>query len=295
MQKIVPHLWFDKEAVEATEFYASAFPNSKVDSLSKLNDTPSGDCDVVAFTLMGQEFMAISAGPYFKFNPSISFTVSCESIEEVKELWDKLSPGGEALMELGEYPFSPMYGWIQDKYGVSWQIIFFKEGRPNQRIIPHLMFTGDVCGKAEEAINLYASIFPNSKVGEIWRYQNQPPDKDGTVTHAFFELDSQEFGAMDSSPEHGHKFKFNEAISFMVNCKDQEEIDYYWEKLSADPETEQCGWLKDKFGVSWQVIPENLEQMLRDGTEDQKKRVTEAFLKMKKFNLAELEKAYKGE
>ena len=124
MQKIIPHLWFDKEAVEAAEFYTSVFKNSRIKSTTKLHNTPSGSVDIVTFDIMGYEFMAISAGPLFKINPSISFHVKCKTTDEVDAIWEKLLDGGKVLMELGEYPFSKKYGWIQDKYGVSWQIIF---------------------------------------------------------------------------------------------------------------------------------------------------------------------------
>ena len=152
-QKIVPHLWFDREAREAAEFYVSVFPDSRVTNVTTLRDTPSGDCDVVSFELAGQPFMAISAGPLFKFNESISFIVYCET---------------------------------------------------------------------------------------------------------------------------------------------QDEIDRYWERLSADPESEQCGWLKDKYGLSWQVVPLKLDELLRGGSEDQIARVTQAFLPMKKLEIAALERAYAG-
>jgi predicted 3-demethylubiquinone-9 3-methyltransferase (glyoxalase superfamily) len=152
-QKITPHLWFDKEAKEAAEFSTSIFPNSKITNVTTLHNTPSGDCDVVSFELSGQPFMAISAGPLFKYN---------------------------------------------------------------------------------------------------------------------------------------------ESISFMVYCDTQEEIDYYWKKLSSVPEAEQCGWLKDKYGISWQIVPTTMDEMMRNGTEEQIARVTQAFLKMKKFDLAELQKAYEG-
>jgi predicted 3-demethylubiquinone-9 3-methyltransferase (glyoxalase superfamily) len=154
MQKIVPHLWFDKEAREAAEFYASVFPDSKVTNVTTLHDTPSGDSDIVSFELLGQPFMAISAGPLFKFN---------------------------------------------------------------------------------------------------------------------------------------------ESISFIVHCDTQDEIDYYWQKLSAVPEAEQCGWLKDKYGLSWQIVPSGMETMLRSGSEEQIARVTQAFLPMKKLDIAELERAYSGQ
>jgi predicted 3-demethylubiquinone-9 3-methyltransferase (glyoxalase superfamily) len=153
MQRIVPHLWYDKEAKEAAEFYASVFPGSKITNVTTLHDTPSGDTDIVSFELFGQPFMAISAGPLFKFN---------------------------------------------------------------------------------------------------------------------------------------------ESISFMVYCETQEEIDSYWEKLSADPEAEQCGWLKDKYGLSWQIVTKRMDELLESGTEEQVARVTQAFLPMKKLDIAELEKAYVG-
>jgi predicted 3-demethylubiquinone-9 3-methyltransferase (glyoxalase superfamily) len=151
--KITPHLWFDKEAREAAEFYASVFPHSRITNVTVLHDTPSGDAEIVSFELMGQPFMAISAGPLFKFNESVSFMVSCDS---------------------------------------------------------------------------------------------------------------------------------------------QQEIDYYWERLSADPAAEQCGWLKDKYGLSWQVTPSRLAEMLEEGTPEQVDRVTQAFLPMKKLDIAKLEAAYHG-
>ena len=293
MQKITPHLWFDKEAKEAAKFYLSVFPNSRITNVNTLHNTPSGDCDIVSFTLSGQEFIAISAGPLFKINPSISFTVVCETKEEVDLLWKKLSKGGKALMELGEYPFSERYGWIQDQYGVSWQLIFFRNHKLKQTISPFLMFVGDVCGKAEEAINFYVSVFKNAKAGEMIRYDKaQKPEQEGTVAHAFFTLEGQEFAALDSARE--HNFTFNEAISFIVRCDSQPEIDYYWKKLSQGGEESVCGWLKDKFGVSWQVVPTVMDEMMKDKDPERLARVTEAFLKMKKFDIAELEKAYQG-
>ncbi len=153
MKKITPHLWFNKEAKEAAEYYVSVFPNSKINNVTTLNDTPSGDCDIVSFELNSQPFMAISAGPLFKFS---------------------------------------------------------------------------------------------------------------------------------------------EAISFMVHCETQDQIDYYWDKLSADPKAEQCGWLKDKYGVSWQIVPTAMDEIFKDKDEEKLARVTQAFLKMKKFDIAELEKARDG-
>lgn len=304
-QKIVPHLWYDKEAKEAAQFYASVFPDSRITNVTTLHDTPSGDADVVSFTLWGRKFMAISAGPLFRFNPSISFFVNFDPLlfdpsptrdkdarEKLDEMWEKLSDGGTVLMEIGQYPFSERFGWIQDRYGLSWQLILTNpEGDPRPPIVPSMLFVGDNCGRAEEAIGFYLSVFRNSKQGSMFRYgAGQEPDREGTIMFADFMLEDTWFAAMDSA--HEHDFAFNEAISFMVNCDDQGEIDYYWEKLSAVPEAEQCGWLKDKFGVSWQIVPTLLDEMMREGTKDQIARVTQAFLPMKKFDIAALERAY---
>jgi predicted 3-demethylubiquinone-9 3-methyltransferase (glyoxalase superfamily) len=298
MQKITPHLWFDKEAKEAAEFYASVFPDSKVTNITTLHNTPSGDADVVSFELWGQKFMAISAGPLFKFNPSVSFFVNFDPSREenarkkLDTMWEKLSEGGKALMPLDKYPFSERYGWIADKYGMSWQLILANpEGDPRPPIVPSFLFVGDVCGKAEEAINFYLSVFKNSKQGLIARYpKGMEPDKEGTVMFADFMLENQWFAAMDSA--HEHNFSFNEAISFMVSCDTQKEIDDYWEKLSAVPEAEQCGWLKDKYGISWQVVPTAMDEMMSKGTQEQIDRLTQAFLPMKKLDIAKLKHAY---
>ncbi len=292
-QKIVPHLWFDKEAKEAAALYTSIFKNSRIKNTRTIHNTPSGDAELLTIELMGQDFMLISAGPFFKFTPAISFLVLLSTKEEVDAVWTKLADGGTALMELGEYPFSERYGWIKDKFGLSWQLIYNPDPKIKQRIAPTLMFVGTVSGKAEEAINFYTSVFHNAKEGSILRYgKGEEPDKEGTIKHAVFTLEGMEFAAMDSALP--HDFTFNEAVSLIVNCQTQEEIDYYWEKLSADPKAEQCGWLKDKYGVSWQITPTAMEKMLADKDEKRVARVTEAFLKMKKFDIAALQRAYEG-
>lgn len=235
--------------------------------------------------------MALNGGPVFKFNPSISFHVKCKTKDDVDAIWEKLSEGGMVLMELGEYPFSERYDWLQDKYGISWQLIFTGESEMKQIIIPVLMFVNDVCGSAREAVNFYASLFHNAKVGHIIRYgEGEEPDKEGTVKYAAFILESQEFGAMDSA--HKHNFAFNEAISFIVNCKDQEEIDNFWENLSANPKAEMCGWLKDKYGVSWQIVPAILDKMLQDKDSKKAENVMKAMLQMKKIDIKALKQAY---
>lgn len=293
MKWITPHLWFDKEAVEAAEFYAANLPGARVTNVATIKDTPSGDCDIVSFELFGQPFMAISAGPLFRFTPAISFLVRCGTPEEVDALWSKLSEGGDSLMPLDSYPFSDRYGWTTDRYGLSWQVMHDKGGETGQTIVPTLMFVGDVCGKAEAAVEHYTSVFPNSEIDHVDRYgEGDEPDQPGTIRHTGFALDGYRFAAMDSA--HVHDFGFNEAISFMVSCETQQEIDYYSDGLSAVPEAEQCGWLKDRFGVSWQVVPAALDELMGKGTEEQSARVTQAFLKMKRFDIDELRRAFAG-
>jgi len=298
MQKIVPHLWFSKEAKEAAEFYASLFPNSKVTNIVTLHNTPSGDNDAVSFELWGYSFMAISAGPLFKLNPSISFMVNFDpsrdkdALTRINEIWRRLADGGKILMPIEKYSFSERYGWIQDKYGVSWQLILTNpQGEERPVIIPSFLFAGRLAGKAEEATDFYISIFKNSKRGTIARYPaGMDPDKEGTVMFTDFMIESQWLAAMDSGRP--HDFTFNEAVSLIVNCQTQQDIDYYWEKLSAVAEAEQCGWLKDKYGVSWQIVPADMEKMMKDGTREQIDRVVQTLLPMKKIDLEKLKEVY---
>ena len=309
--KIVPHLWFDDQAVDAANFYASLFPESRVDGVTPIPaDTPSGPAgsvEVVEFVLFGQPFMAINAGPEFQFNPSISFMVNFDPLffgdaasrdqdakKKIDEVWDKLSAGGKALMPIDRYPFSERYGWVEDKYGLTWQLILTNpDGDPRPPIVPSLLFTQQNAGKAEEAVDFYRSVFKNTKLGSRVRYgADQPSEKEGTVMFSDFVLENQWFAAMDSAQK--HDFIFNEAVSLIVNCRDQKEIDHYWKKLSAVRAAEQCGWLKDRFGVSWQIVPTVLGQMMKDADPSRARRATEAMLQMKKLDIAELERAYAG-
>lgn len=306
MNKIIPHLWFDNQAREAAAFYASVFPESKLNSSSTIHNTPSGDCDIINFEIWNTPFMAISAGPYFKPNPSINFIVNFDPLffgndrsavrdkarAKLDEVWNKLLPGGKVLMPLEKYFFSERYGWIQDKYGFSWQLILTQPDRARRpTIIPSMMFIGANAGRADEAVHFYTSVFKNSERGMEHRYDGKtPPDKAGTLAFVDFKLEGQWFAALDSA--HKHEFQFNEAVSLLISCENQQEIDYYWNKLSAVPEAEQCGWLKDKFGVSWQVNSAEMNEMMSKGTPEQVDRLVQSFLQMKKFDLAKLKKAF---
>ena len=290
MQKIVPHLWFDTQALEAVELYVSLFEDSKILNTAMLYDTPSKDAQTVEFQLAGFEFAAISAGPYFTFNSSTSLMVACETKEEVDRLYRSLIDGGSELMPLGTYDFSQWYAWISDKYGLNWQIILVKNINEHKKIRPCLLFGLEACGKTQEAMDYYTSVFPKSKVGYVNHYQEgESHDIRAKINYAELEIFNLEMVMMDHG--YGGDAKFNEAISFMIQCEDQKEIDYYWEKLSFVPEAEACGWVKDQFGISWQIVPKMMEELLSNGTEEELKRVTEAFLKMEKIDIVALQKA----
>ncbi len=278
-QKITPNLWFDGNAKEAADFYTSAFeggeilstnyyPKSKEEGLADFQESLSGDVLTVAFKLGDLQFVAINAGSEFKFNPSISFMVNFDPSRDdnaeahLNDLWEKLAEGGEVLMPLDAYPYSKRYGWCKDRFGLTWQLMLTNtDGEPRPFIIPSLMFSGDVTNKAEEAINYYISTFKDSGLGTVACYtEDTGPAKAGSLMFADFNLGGQWFAAMDSGVE--QPFTFNEAVSLSISCKDQAEIDYFWGKLSTVPEAEQCGWCKDQYGVSWQVAPENTEELL---------------------------------
>lgn len=291
MPTIIPHLWYDTQAKEAALFYTTLFKHSALLDSTILADTPSGDAELVSFTLAGMEFAAISAGPYFHLNPSISLFVSCKTKEDVNTKWEALSQGGKILMPLQSYPFSTYYGWVEDRFGLSWQLTLNESSSLSIR--PCLLFAQEACGKAYEAISYYVSLFESSAIHNASFYEKETKaENHATLQFASFRLKEQEFIAMDHGLE--GDFTFNEAFSFMVNCKNQEEIDYYWNALSADPEAEQCGWLKDRFGVSWQIVYDKMNDLMFQGTKAEVERVTQAFMEMKKLNIAVLEQARIG-
>lgn len=293
VKKIIPHLWFDKEAKEAALFYAGVFPDSSYLDSIIIENTPSGNSEIVRFSLSGIDFEAISAGPYFKFNPSINLLVHCNTESELKSIWKELKEGGMEHMPLGEYPFSKLYSWVQDKYGLNWQLLLNDQGSYAQKIVPSLMFSKDVCGRAQEAIEFYRSVFNDSNLNIISYYnEGEAPNSKAIINYSSMNIQCFEINLMDNAME--ADFTFNEAFSIIIRCKDQEEIDYYWSRLSAVPDAEACGWLKDKFGVSWQVVPDNMDDILFGGSKEEIERVTEAFLRMKKFDLDALEIARKG-
>jgi predicted 3-demethylubiquinone-9 3-methyltransferase (glyoxalase superfamily) len=275
---INPFLWFDNQAAAVSEFYAATFPGARL-----LGGSPP----VVSVRVGELKLSLLDGGPQFKVNPSISFFYNCESETEIDALWKSLSGGGTARMPLDAYPFARRYGWIEDRFGVNWQLIL-PSAPPRQKVFPSLMFTQERCGKAEEALRFYTSVFKGSSVGTLSRYgAGQAPDREGTLNYGEFSLAGHWFSAMDSA--HPHQFTFTEGVSLCVTCENQQEIDYFWDRLTEGGSESQCGWLKDRFGVSWQVVPRVLEELMADPARS--KRVVEAFLQMKKFDIAALLRA----
>lgn len=279
MQKqIYPCLWFDNNAKAAAQFYCSLFPNAKITEENPM---------VVMWELNGTKIMGLNGGPVFAINPSISFFVLCETIEETNTLWDKLSEGGKVMMPINAYPWSERYGWVQDKFGMTWQVAVVYNKGDKMKITPSFLFTDVHFGQGEEAVRFYTSVFPNSKIDQIIPYPKEDPNA-GKLMYSEFNLNGYPMIAMDGPGE--HKYTFNEGVSLVINCGTQKEIDYYWDRLiEGGGKESQCGWLKDKFGVSWQVVPTNLGKMVSDPVKGQ--RVVAAFMKMKKFVIADLENA----
>ena len=196
------------------------------------------------------------------------------------------------MMPLDKYDWSPRYAWVQDKFGLSWQLDVEKINSP-QKIVLALLFVNDKVLKVKEAANYYSTVFPDSKIIMEWPYDKSAGLTEGTLLFAQFKLADHLFNAMSGQGE--HNFDFNEAFSFAVNCKDQAEVDYYWNKLTSDGGAESmCGWLKDKFGVSWQIVPTRLIELLGDPDPAKAQKVMMAMLQMKKIIIADLEDAYEN-
>ncbi|MEO5777299.1 MAG: VOC family protein [Flavobacterium sp.] len=278
-EKITPCLWFDGQAKEAADLYCSIFKDAKITSQSPI---------VTEISASGQSITLLDGGPMYQPNPSISFYYTCEEETELQQIWEALSNEGTIMMPLDKYPWSEKYGWITDKFGISWQLSLGKISDVGQKIAPFLMFTGKNCGRAEEAIKHYTTIFKNPKTEGIYRYDDtESPNKEGTIKHAQIILNDQTFMLMDSATD--HKFNFTEGVSLTIHCENQEEIDYYWEKLTEDGEESRCGWLKDKFQVSWQIIPNILGKLMSDPKTVGK--AAQAFMSMRKINIEQIVQA----
>ncbi len=295
-QKVIPHLWFDSQAEDAARFYTSVFDNSRVlrtthygQAGSELSGKAKDSVMTVEFEIEGHRFVALNGGPMFRFSPAISFFVACSSVGEVDRLFQELSPNGEVLMPLDSYPFSERYAWINDRYGMSWQLYL---GSGRAKISPCLLFVKKHFRKAEEAVRFYVSLFERSQIHTIAYYDRSEGDQEGAVKHASFSLDGSHFIAMDSGLDHA--FTFTPAVSFMVECTDQREIDHFWDGLSAVPEAQQCGWLQDKCGISWQIVPADLDDMISNPDHEIAEQMMKTVLGMKKLDINVLRDIYES-
>lgn len=296
LSTIVPYLWFDNEAIEAAEFYTSVFPDSQIRTTSVYKQDGE-TIQEVAFDLGGQSFFSINAGPLWKINPAISFMVNFDpsvmddAKQSLKSLWQKLSEGGKALMPLDAYDFSPLFGWVEDKFGVSWQLILTDPGGdPRPFIMPAIMFTEQAQATTLAARRHYLDVFEHTEEGLLVPFEEG--QSLGEIMFSDIKLENLWYVLSDSFGL--HDFSLNGAISFMLQCDTQDQVDYYWHHLSADPSEEQCGWLKDKNGVYWQIVPRRFLAMIREGSGEQVRRVMEKMQASKKLVIAELEEAYRG-
>jgi predicted 3-demethylubiquinone-9 3-methyltransferase (glyoxalase superfamily) len=279
-------LWFNGQAKAAADLYCSIFPDSKIKSESPV---------VVDFELCGQRFIGLNGGDMYRPNAAISFYVACETEAEVRSLWEILSENGKDMMPLGKYPWSDLYGWMQDCFGVTWQITVDKTRAAGQRITPSMLFTLESHGKGNEAIDFYTSVFPNSTLVMKAFYDEGESNyaSTGMLKFSQFNLLGQSFTIMDSG--FPMPYTFNEGISFVVDCDNQAEVDYFWGKLTEGGQESQCAWLKDKFGVSWQIVPKLLTQLLNHPDREKAGRAMQAMFKMRKIDTVALQKAFDGQ
>lgn len=269
---ITPGIWCDGTAVEAGDFYAAVFRDTSVTGTTRYPDEGlpefqagmAGEPLTVDVDVAGRRLMLINAGPEFTPNHSISFLLNFDPAalggedgarSYLDEVHAALIDGGDELMPLGEYAHSPRYAWVRDRYGVTWQLMLTDpEGDPRPFLTPCLMFAGENQDRAEEATDYWMSVIDDSSRGALHR------TADGAVLFTDFLLGGDWFAAMDSAVP--QDLAFNEGISLEIRCAGQDGIDRLWRALSSDPAAEQCGWCRDRYGLSWQVVPENIDELM---------------------------------
>jgi predicted 3-demethylubiquinone-9 3-methyltransferase (glyoxalase superfamily) len=272
---IYPCVWCNNNAAELAEFYVSVFPDTKI-----IDENPV----VVRLEMSGQRLMLLNGSDLFRPNPSISLMYLTSLESEVEQIYAKLIETGTALMPLDQYPFSPMYGWVEDQFGVSWQLYTGKEDII-QKIVPTLMFVNHNNGKAAEAVDFYTSLFPDAESRGLLRYSGEEGETTGNIQHGEFLINHYLLRIMDSSWPHA--FNFTEGVSLVVECDSQQEIDSYWSGLiSGGGEESMCGWLKDRYGVRWQIVTSTIDKLIARSP-----RVMEEMMKMRKLDIRRLQQA----
>ncbi|MFH0372950.1 MULTISPECIES: VOC family protein [unclassified Streptococcus] len=287
MQPIIPHLWYDTEAKEAVAFYVDLF-GGKLDWTYTITDTPSGDSDLIQFQLGDMTLAAISAGPYFKLNESMSLMVNVASKDEVTRLYQALSEGGRVLMPLGEYPFSPYYVWLEDRFGLSWQLSYAPDLDNSYQFDICLLFSQDQVGLAQPMLDYYKDKLPQASVGQLSYYgEGEAAVEAAKLNYAELLVAGQKMIVMDHG--YGGEASFNEAFSLMVYVDSQDELNFYYDLLSAVPEAEMCGWVKDQFGISWQIVPRILMEAYDTASPEQIKAVNAAVMTMKRLDIGTIQ------
>jgi predicted 3-demethylubiquinone-9 3-methyltransferase (glyoxalase superfamily) len=296
--EIVPCIWLDDQAEQAAALYLKAVGDGRILGMSRYpqsHDNPSrrprGSVLTVDLELPGRRLTLLNGGPIFKPNPSVSFFAYVATAEAADRLYGALAEGGAPLMPIGSYPWSERYGWIADRFGVSWQVMSARRPPGAPAITPSLMFVGAQHGRAEEAMRFYTGVFPGSRIADVARYAaGEGPE--GTVKLGRFVLSGQDLVAMDGQGE--HRFGFDEGVSLQVMCEDQATLDRYWDALAAGGSHGPCGWLKDRFGLSWQVVPKQIATWMGGGDPAARDRAFQAVMGMGKLDVGAIERAFDG-
>ena len=272
MQKLLPTIWFNGTAPEAADFYCQTFTSAQILSSSNYpsEGLPAGQEELaqqpmlIELEIDGFRIQLLNADDHFSPNPSISFMVNFNPADHadpraaIDELWAKLSQDGTVLMPLESYDFSDYYGWCADRYGVSWQLILRPADQPKRPLIqPAMLFTDPAQGKAGAASEKYVKVLRRLGPSSVGYRVNYPDDPE-SILYAEAQIAGEHFIVMDSNVD--HDFGFTPGFSFTLLCSGQDEIDAIWQDLAAVEQP--CGWCQDEFGVSWQVIPDNMEQLM---------------------------------
>ncbi|WP_295011814.1 VOC family protein [uncultured Microbacterium sp.] len=277
-QRIIPNIWCDRTAEEAGAFYETVFDGARSRVVARyptegLPDFQKGfeGLPVVVDVTLDDDFRIslINAGAEYRPTPGISLLVNVDpgrfggdeqaARAWINHAWTLLAEHDRVIMDIGEYSFSPLYGWVEDQYGVSWQFKLLRpDADPIARYMPMLTFGADSRDEAPQALALYTSTFPDAEVGRILDYVVSGTGEE--IVYTEFRLAGQQLSMM-ASPE-DVEASFTPGVSLLVRCDGQEEIDRLWEALSAVPDAEACGWLVDRFGVSWQIVPADLDALL---------------------------------
>lgn len=290
---LTPCFWCNGTLTEQARAYAALFPDARINGLPAADWQPRDGLIFVVLDLDGSPVALLDGGPAFAPTPALSLFVLRDTADAVRALWAALSDDGQILMPLGEYPWSPLYGWVRDRWGVTWQVAQGPLADTGQAVTPYLTFAGPAAGRARAALDLYMRAFPGASLDGIMDHDGSGPDAAGTVMHAQLRLAGGALMLGDSA--HGHDWGFGTGVSLMAECETQAEIDRLWDLLIADGGApSRCGWLTDPHGLSWQVLPAWLGRTMASADADTAARIMAAFMPMSKLDLATLQAAARG-